>query len=478
MKRLKLPPPDQDKRIMLDPNAVKYVQEYESQSLEDLADITQIKKLILKLEKLVSKNQEMRSRYFDEPSKFMNSELELLVELKKWEHLSEYPEHFPFLDQFGVLETLCALLTHDNTDISCQIVIILKEWTDEEDIDDIQLAKARTNYLVELIDILIQKHYLLERIINNLNRLDEKDNDTSEGVFNTLGFVENLFSLSQDVDLLLSKASIIPWLLNRIKQEEIDDNKLYSSEILAILVQTKQEIRNQFATQYEGIKVLIDIIYQSKDNSKYSTNLEFIENMFDILCSCLLVSENVDIFIKLEGLELLITLKRHNSRCMRALAYATNTSSRASYHLAHINGIEEMFGLFMTQRISIDNFIPIQEHEYIISIIASMLTNLHRSSAIEECIMIESKFAENIFQGVRKLLFYRYYYVKCLESQGRISELTEDQYFDLLSCGLFTLQQIDLIIAWLWNAESQDLRKIVSNIFVIIILTINSCVLQ
>lgn len=478
MKRLKLPPPGQDKRILLDPNAVQYVQEYESQNLEDLVDITQIKKLILKLEKSVSKNQEMRSRYFDEPSKFMDSELELLFELKKWEQLSEYPEYFSSLDQFGVLETLCALLTHDNTDISYQVVTILKEWTDEEDIDDVQLAQDRTTYLMELVDILIQKHYLLERIINNLNRADERDGDNSEGVFNILGFVENLFSLKQDVDLLLSNASIIPWLLNRIKQEEIDDNKVYSSEILAILVQTKQEIRKQFATQYEGIKVLIDIIYQSKDNLKYSSDLEFMENIFDILCSCLLVPENVDIFIKLEGLELLITLKRHSSRCLRALTYATNTGTRASYHLVHINGIEEIFRLFMAQKIFADDPIPIQEHEYIISVISSMLTNLHRSSATEECIMIESKFTENIFEGVRRLLFYRYYYVKCLESQGPISKLTEDRYFDLLDYGLFTLQQIDLIIAWLWNAESQDLRKIVSNSLVIIILTMNSCVLQ
>jgi beta-catenin-like protein 1 len=82
------------------------------------------------------------------------------------------------------------------------------------------------------------EHELLGLLVQNLDRLDEKEEADRQGIFKILGIVENLLSL----DPALAKpmavdTQLAPWLLKRIQSKEFDSNRGYASEIISILLQ-------------------------------------------------------------------------------------------------------------------------------------------------------------------------------------------------------------------------------------------------
>lgn len=79
---------------------------------------------------------------------------------------------------------------------------------------------------------------LLQLLVQNLARLDEKEETDRQGVFKILGIFENILSLdpkyAEDIAL---KTDVLPWLLKRLQSKGFDANIAYTSEILSILLQ-------------------------------------------------------------------------------------------------------------------------------------------------------------------------------------------------------------------------------------------------
>lgn len=79
---------------------------------------------------------------------------------------------------------------------------------------------------------------LLQLLVQNLARLDEKEETDRQGVFKILGIFENILSLdpkyAEDIAL---KTDVLPWLLKRLQNKGFDANIAYTSEILSILLQ-------------------------------------------------------------------------------------------------------------------------------------------------------------------------------------------------------------------------------------------------
>lgn len=105
---------------------------------------------------------------------------------------------------------------------------------------------------------------LLQLLVQNLARLDEKEETDRQGVFKILGILENVISLepkyAQDIAL---KTDILPWLLKRLQTKGFDANIAYTSEILSILLQNdrgKQKKKKKWV-----FWVLILIIFINKD---------------------------------------------------------------------------------------------------------------------------------------------------------------------------------------------------------------------
>ena len=85
-------------------------------------DMTNLRQLLLNFEKKFNKNQMMRMKFSDNPEKFMDSEIELNVEINNLYTLAASPELYPAFIQSGSLQSVMGLITHENTDISINTI--------------------------------------------------------------------------------------------------------------------------------------------------------------------------------------------------------------------------------------------------------------------------------------------------------------------------------------------------------------------
>jgi beta-catenin-like protein 1 len=78
-------------------------------------------------------NLEMRTRYADQPEKFMDSELDLDEEVKKLMAIAGSPELYPAFVRTNTVQTL---LTHQNTDIVADVIGVFEDLTDADVTED------------------------------------------------------------------------------------------------------------------------------------------------------------------------------------------------------------------------------------------------------------------------------------------------------------------------------------------------------
>jgi beta-catenin-like protein 1 len=100
--------------------------------LEELS-LPAIRRLLLKLERAIDKNQDQRSKYPNDPTKFINSEADLDAAIKYLMPLSQVPAlAYPELVKSETISMLIGLLSHENIDIVIDVVELIHELTDED----------------------------------------------------------------------------------------------------------------------------------------------------------------------------------------------------------------------------------------------------------------------------------------------------------------------------------------------------------
>lgn len=97
--------------------------EADEKEVEEL-DSVGINKLIKGLQTRITKNQEDHAKY-DDPSKFENSEIELLSHLYKLQLLSTVPNMYPEIVKLGGDKLLIELISHENVDMSIETLKLL-----------------------------------------------------------------------------------------------------------------------------------------------------------------------------------------------------------------------------------------------------------------------------------------------------------------------------------------------------------------
>jgi len=112
------------------------------------------------------------------------------------------------------------------------------------------------------------------------------------------------------------------WLLQRIQGKTHDENRGYAAELLAILLQDNTRNRLQLG-ELDGVEAILKVLsVGTLDSSKSSllTHLqqyrfqdprdadetEFMENLFDVLCSALAEPAIKELFLKSEGVDLMV----------------------------------------------------------------------------------------------------------------------------------------------------------------------------
>ncbi|KAL3858659.1 hypothetical protein ACJMK2_008922 [Sinanodonta woodiana] len=437
----------------------KVMQMLDEEPEVEALDESSLKKMLLQFEKRVYKNQEMRVKYPDLPEKFMESELELNDVVQELHVIATVPELYHILVELNTIQSLLQLLIHENTDISIAVVDLIQELTDVDTLTESEEgATALTDALLE--------GQVVALLVQNMDRLDDAVKEESDGIHNTLSVIENMTEFRPEMCTEAAQQGLMQWLLKRIKAKlPFDANKLYASEILAILLQNSDENRH-YLGELDGIDILLQQLaaYKRHDPTN-KEEIEMMENLFNCLCSCLMAPENRSKFLKGEGLQLMNLMLREKKLSRNSAIKVLNhamTGAEGSDNcqkFIDILGLRSVFPLFMkTPKKSSAGPTPQELEEHIVSIIASLLRNCQGTQRQR----LLNKFTENDHEKVERLLELHFKYLDKVRSVDEqierekirlkqrgedLDEDTEDEfYIQRLDAGLFTLQLLDYVM--------------------------------
>lgn len=292
-----------------------------------------LKQMVMQLEKKINKNQEMRLKYADHPEQFMDSEVDLDDEIRKFNVISTTPVLFADFVRLGATASFMSLLCHDNEDISSDVLRLFVEYTSVD--DSTSLEEIR--YTALLVDDLL-KNKAFELFTQNMTRASaklavllappaegseprtavvvdpEEVRDKQEIIVNTLTCFDNCIEVSgAPVRKKLCEVDALPQFLLRKVLEysrnlaELDDIGSYACELLSIVVNQDTETQRKVG-ELDGVDLLLQAVNNVKHvrKPKSPEDEEFIENIFNSLCSLLLIPENQSRFNASEGIQLML----------------------------------------------------------------------------------------------------------------------------------------------------------------------------
>lgn len=448
----------------------------EQQPGEQLAEI---RRQLLQFEKAINKNQEMRVKFPTEPQRFIASEADLDAEIRALVMLTtDVAQYYPEFVKLGAAASLVALLTHENADIAGAAIQVLEELTDDDVLDgEAAGAGGGERAMHALLDTLLANQ-VTELLVSNLSRFDDTlpaDDDAArlanyesdaQNVYHTLGVLENLVSLRVALaEEIVAQTQLLPWLLRRMQRDRFDQNKGYAGELLAILLQGSEANREALGRS-GGVDALLSTLAPYRRHSPTEPEeSEFMENTFDALCSALLLDANKPRFLESEGVELMVLILRSREAArlcaLRVLDHALGGAHGAPQceRFVEALGLRSLFAVYM-QADGRGRAAPgAADFEHVLGILASLLHNLGSESGPR--LRVLSKFVEQDYAKVDRLLELRETTVARLRvvereiaqeraaTDGADEEEEELFYLRRLESGLFTLQLIDYILAWL-----------------------------
>lgn len=432
---------------------------------EEKIDLAWLRKTALKFEQRINKNATQRAKYESDPAKFIQSEADLDADIKALSILGEHPELYPQLVELGTVGSLVGLLAHENTDIAIGAIEIIGELTDED-------VAAEDDQWDALVGALLEAD-LVGLLVSNLQRLNEDGEDEAdrEGVYRALGVVENLCSNVATAEKIGADDGLVRWLLQRIQKKErpTTQNKQYAAEILAILVQSSPVNRRKLAAA-DAVDVILQLVaaYRRLDPEKGEEE-EYMENLFEALTSIADEAEGKTKFVEAEGVELCLIMlkegKRSKAAALRLIDHAVGGAAGAEVcqKIVEAGGLKTTFTMFMKKHP--DN----QTTEHLASIFSWMLRLLPGGSA--ERIRLLAKFVEKEYEKTERLVKLRRDYTarirlvdEALAREKKLSEgdtdLEDERFLRRLDAGLFTLQTIDMNLAWLIAEDDGAGKKI------------------
>ncbi|XP_952303.1 uncharacterized protein TA13050 [Theileria annulata] len=424
-----------------------------------------IKKNINLLLKRYQNNQNDRINYPENPEKWIKSEVDLEEQIRFFSDLSTIPSlYIQFLTLNG-FKILSDILSHQNIDIVIVCINVLSEILDPEIIYTLETSNEFINHLESLsIDKLV---------VNSLITIQEEDEVDYNGVKSCFELLENLMELSSKIlSDLATNEKFLSYLLTRMKKRKTmayDTNRVYSSELLCVLLQGSDECVVKLGSKepIDGIDQLLRIIaIYRKRNPDSLEEEELVENSFQALCKLMFNNENQIRFGKIQGIQLMIRLIRERRQtyklALKLLDFALLDSTYNCQLFVQLYGLKSLFSILMRKGVLTKEGTEQekQEDENVIGIINSLCINCTG----EELLRVINKFVENKHEKLERIVeLHKKYtqksnlYINKMNKKNEIPELDaeEQNYLEKYEAGLSICQLIDCLIVRIYNMNQE-----------------------
>jgi len=460
------------------------------------------RRLALAFERAYAENVKARAKYANSPEKFLESEIELDAEVKRLGSLAAAPELYPELVKLNVTPSLVAVLGHENEDVVADALEVLRELTDGDAVEsDEESGRALANALREN-GAYVALYAALVRFEDESGKLKATTSDASNAVSAVLGIVENLGEIvgtrfdgddgearNEALEAFCDETDLLSWLLKRVeKKRVVDQNKLYASEILAIVLQSSAKCRRK-CVEMNGLESLLQAVsaYKKKEPEDDGEK-ELVENLFDSICAVVMVEENKAQFVNLEGIELMLILLSSGGKkpsnegkksstahfvavpALKCLDYVLSGNKTACERFVDALGLKSLFSMFMgrnakTLRKALGNEAVLEQEIRAASVVCSLFKNIEN---VDRRDRLCAKFVEQDFAKCDRLVELWVEFAKRVSvEQARLEddadtgiELTEEEeYLQKLDAGLATLEHLSLVFAHLWATEHGPIAR-------------------
>ncbi|KAJ2657262.1 hypothetical protein IW148_005270 [Coemansia sp. RSA 1199] len=288
--------------------------------LDATLDPASVQRLVVRLERAVSKNTTDRVSHPDAPEKFVESEAELDEAIQRLQLLANDVQLLKVLDDLGALPTLVGLVAHENADIALDVIQLTVEITAEDAWNSEGESPEERAAVIAFISDMAQNEFFVV-LGQNLRRLNEGGESSEgeadrQGVFQTLALIENLVSL--DVSLAeqaVDGMKLLDWLQHRVAKSfvqnttQVDSNQQYAAEITSILLQASSKLREQAGSTF--IDTLLQCLAKyRKHTPDEDIALEHLENIVESICMLVATARGKQAFLEAEGVELLVLLQK------------------------------------------------------------------------------------------------------------------------------------------------------------------------
>eukprot|EP00297_Palpitomonas_bilix_P008836 CAMPEP_0113881978 /NCGR_PEP_ID=MMETSP0780_2-20120614/8685_1 /TAXON_ID=652834 /ORGANISM="Palpitomonas bilix" /LENGTH=539 /DNA_ID=CAMNT_0000868913 /DNA_START=141 /DNA_END=1760 /DNA_ORIENTATION=- /assembly_acc=CAM_ASM_000599 len=445
-----------------------------------------LKKTVAGLRQQYEKNQMLRAKFADDPSKYLESELKLDEELLKLKSLSATPNLYPNFVELEGATLLIEILNHENVDVCVDAIDLLSDLTEgsvlEEELQHLP-EKELEHPIPSLLLRSLGESGIADTLRTTLSRLLKAEREAIEkkakegegggeeevverqAVYNLFSVIESILESAPSLAPGIGKeGKVIEQLLRRINHAEFDQNSVYASELLAILVQAGEENRK---TMVEEKKMELLLRFLSKYRKKEpgsEEEEEVLDNTVDALCALLTSADVQQTFLKVEGLELLLALmekkKGSRRRALKILDFALTNFAPACSHFVSIYGIRTLSSLFMGKGLSSKKGMEKENEEHALSTLASLFKSLEGAQRER----LVAKFFESEYEKMDRLMELWEKYsasVKKVDVAGIEQTLGEDEdkeeaiLLAKMDQGLFCLQLIAVVIGYLLTAEGK-----------------------
>lgn len=454
-------------------DVLDYIEQNEDDEPEEVINLAWLKKTALNFERKINKNAELRAKYEDDPMKFVSSEADLDSEIKSLSLLSDHSELYKDFVRSGCSDSLVGLLSHDNTDIAIAACEIIADLIDED-------SGASGEDWSTLVKSML-KADLISLLVSNLSRLDESLESDNAGIYHVLNVVENLLSDTANTGKLGAESKLLTWLLSTINKPDVNalnkvgQNRQYSAEILTILAQNDTKTAIKLVDQ-GAVDTILQLLstWRRRDPEENSEEEEFAGNLFDCLVALASHPQGRSKIIADEGIELCLLMLKEGKfskvGAFRVLDHAAAgfDSADVCNHIIEAGGLKPIFTSLMKSK-KLDR----QNVEHLIGILASLLRSLPGGSA--ERVRMLAKFVEKDYEKCKRLLELRKDYADRLATTDKeiaqenkslsaqeVAEAEDENLSRRMDAGLFSLQSLDVILAWL-VAEDDGARKYISD---------------